>query len=792
MVGFAEGSVGYNTLKGHKESLNLKGTKDKVVTEGRVSFFAKGKVKGKWLLTMAYDSGKDTKNSKFFDQIDPGRYYTLYNDGSLQNYEAASRKKLYLKIEKDNFSAMFGDFNTDMTVTELSMYSRNMTGIKSEYHGDKVEAVAFVANTDNIFARDELRGDGTSGYYHLRNRDIEENSERVVIEVRDRYHSEKIIETKVMQRFRDYEVDYNRGTLYFKEPVYSNDKNFNPRYIVVNYETNGDGSKHYTYGGRVAYKSLDNAKIIGASYIHEDNAKKKSELYGVDTTVKLSTSTIIKAEYAKTKTTQDGNTTYGDAKLLEVEYVDNGIYARAYYREQDDSFGLGQTNASLGATRKIGIDASKTFANRMVMRGTAYRDESLLTNEHRDVMEFRTEINNMDWSAYTGYRYANATQTSASHQMLFGATYALFDQRLRLHVAHDQTFGKDEDEVFPTRTEAGFDVALRSDLSLFGNYEWAKGLDEHELGRLGMRYRPWSGLTLENATESAYKNDVTRVYNTIGAIQTFNLSKHWNFNIGLERGEIVDGNMSEEYKDFNAYRLGIGYMAETWSATINGEYRDAKDEEKQNVTAGVYVQQSSDLAFALSGGYNKLEDLLGEGNEEDADLRISLAYRPEETDYIILEKLDLVHTKHHTKEENFYTQKIINNLLFNYTPNQKTEISLQHGFKYVIDTIDEYEHKGVTQLFGVDSRYDVSEKVEVGLQTSILYAQKAENWDYGFGLYIGYNIFDNMVLTLGYNWDGFEDRDFSLQTYRIEGPYLQFKMKFDQENLKDIVRKMSW
>ncbi|HHS92639.1 MAG TPA: DUF11 domain-containing protein, partial [Campylobacterales bacterium] len=54
MVGFAEGTVGYNTLKGNQESLGQIGAKEKTITEGRASFFAKGKIKGDWLLSMAY------------------------------------------------------------------------------------------------------------------------------------------------------------------------------------------------------------------------------------------------------------------------------------------------------------------------------------------------------------------------------------------------------------------------------------------------------------------------------------------------------------------------------------------------------------------------------------------------------------------------------------------------------------------------------------------------------------------------------------------------------------------
>ncbi len=796
MVGFAEGTVGYNTLKGHKESLASIDAEDKVVTQGRVSFFAKGRVKGEWLLTMAYDSGKDTKNSKLFDEIDPNTYYTLYNDASVQNYEASSRKKLYLKIEKERFSALLGDFNTDMTVTELSQYSRRMTGIKSEYHGENLEVNAFAAHTDQLFMKDEIRGDGTSGFYHLKNKPVVRNSESVTIEVRDRYHNERIIEKKSLQRFRDYEIDYDRGTLYFKEPIYSNDKNFNPRFIVVDYETEGDGSKHYTYGGRAAVKVHGGAVEVGGSYIYEDTAKKKSELYGADTTVKVGTHTVMKAEYAKTKTTQDGNTTYGDAKLAEIEYIENGLYVRGYYREQEDAFGLGQISSSLGATRKFGLDATKTFENRLLLKASAYRDTDLLNDKDQDVFETRVQMDQTLWSAYMGYRYANNTDSAAVHQILLGASYAFFDQRLKLSVTHDHSFGKDEDKLFPTKTTVGVDYAVTSNVNLFANYECAKGLKDHELGRVGLRYRPWSGMTFENTTVSEFGNDTTRIYNTLGMMQTYQFNKNWSFNIGYEKGQLLDGNLTDEEDTFDAYRLGVNYHTDTWTALINGEYRNGGKENKYNITAGIYTQANEALALALSAGYNKVYDDFK--SQKDANLRFSLAYRPQQTNWIVLDKLDYVYNATVETEDStglttrIRTEKIINNLNFNYTPSNDFEISFQHGIKYVADTVESYEHTGITQLFGIDTRYDLTEKWMIGAQGSVLYAQSADNWDYGFGLYTGYNIFENMLLTLGYNWEGFEDRDFSLQTYRIEGPYLQFKMKFDQKSLKDMVRLMSW
>ena len=86
--------------------------------------YAKGSIKGEYLLTMAYDSAKHkgdaSANPANLNQaIDPTRYYTLYADATQPTFDAASTSKLYLKIERKQFYALFGDFNTGLTVTEF-------------------------------------------------------------------------------------------------------------------------------------------------------------------------------------------------------------------------------------------------------------------------------------------------------------------------------------------------------------------------------------------------------------------------------------------------------------------------------------------------------------------------------------------------------------------------------------------------------------------------------------------------------------------------------------------------
>jgi hypothetical protein len=57
---------------------------------------------------------------------------------------------------------------------------------------------------------------------------------------------------------------------------------------------------------------------------------------------------------------------------------------------------------------------------------------------------------------------------------------------------------------------------------------------------------------------------------------------------------------------------------------------------------------------------------------------------------------------------------------------------------------------------------------------------------YSTGLSFGWNMSRNIWLSIGYNFEGFEDRDFSAAGYTATGPYIRFRMKFDQGTADDI------
>ncbi len=77
----------------------------------------------------------------------------------------------------------------------------------------------FGSVTNRKVVQEEIRAQGISGYYYLSQNNLVTGSEKVRIEVRDRFHSEIVISRKEKSRYSDYDVDYPQGTLYFKQPV---------------------------------------------------------------------------------------------------------------------------------------------------------------------------------------------------------------------------------------------------------------------------------------------------------------------------------------------------------------------------------------------------------------------------------------------------------------------------------------------------------------------------------------------------------------------------------------------
>ena len=799
IVGLAEGTAGYNTVSDNMESLADADGEEKLYTDGRVAFFAKGKVRGRWLLTLAYDSEKDRDDpdNTLFRTIDPDAYYTLYGDATTQQYDAASIRQLYLKLEREQFYLLFGDYDTGLTVTELGKYSRTLNGLKTEFAGRTVSFSGFAADTSQAFVRDEIRGDGTSGLYRLTRNDILINSEKITIETRDRFKSEVILSSQSLSRHVDYTIDYDAGTLFFKSPVPSRDSGFNPIFIIVEYESDDRTDASYTYGGRGSLRIMDGRVEVGATTIHEGPVNAEGDLVGADLSVALDEKTTLKAEVAATRREETGDTLRDSAWLAEVTRTTGRMNARVYAREQGEDFGLGQQSGSETGTRKIGAEADYRVNRSVILSGDVYRHTNLSTDTERDMGEGRATWDTGDYRLYSGLRMAEDRQgdgsVDRSRLLLAGVSRSLYADRLQLRVDHEQLIGGgDNSSAYPTRTVAGADFRLTDTVSLFGEQELTWGSDEDtQSTRAGVKATPWRGGQLGTSVGRDYAEASGRVFANLGLNQTWQVNDRWTVDGGFERSHTIEasgdpslGGLADD--DFTALSLGAGYRAGIWSWTSRAESRFADDEKKWNLLGGFIVEPIRGLGLSAGLELNITDTEQGQ-DETTGDIRLSLAWRPKNTRWIVLDRLDFQFDSSDGSGSDLDSQRVINNLNVNFKPDHRLQVGLQYGAKYVIDTIDDDTYTGFTDLMGIEARYDITRHWDVGLRGSVLHAWNAGQVDYSAGVSVGYAMVKNAWLSVGYNIAGFEDDDFSAAGYTARGPFVQFRLKFDQRTVRDMV-----
>lgn len=303
------------------------GEYDKTYSKGRLAFYLKGKIKGRYILTAAADTGEDDLENLFRNldskdprqllrRIDPDDYYPVYGDDSTIYEDAPTQGKFYVRLEKDQSHALWGSFKTEISGTEFARNERGLYGahtvLKSEEvtsFGEPVaEIEAYAAQPDTLPQRDTLRGTGGSVYF-LTRQDITRGSETLTIEIRDPVSG--IVRSRQVLRYGDdYEIDYIQGVVILTTPLNSTadggsvvsegalgDDVVN---LVAQYEftpTLGDVDG-YSYGGRAHAWLNDNVKV-GVTALQEETGPADNQILEADVTLRLSENSYIRGEVAQ-------------------------------------------------------------------------------------------------------------------------------------------------------------------------------------------------------------------------------------------------------------------------------------------------------------------------------------------------------------------------------------------------------------------------------------------------------------------------------------------------------------
>ena len=295
--------------------------------DGRMAFYLKGKIKGDWLLTASADTKEQPLKNLFsnFDEkdpryllrrLDPDRYYPVYGDDSTTVDDAPTRGKFYVKLAKGDSHAMWGNFQTQLSGSDLVQYSRGLYGANLKWRSDDVTAFGqkktqvdfFAGDPGTLGAREQFRGTGGSLYY-VQHQDVTRGSEHLWVEVRDK-DSGIVLKVTQLSATQDYDFDPIQGRILLRTPlpstaddsqlVRAGSLSGHPVYLVSTYEYAPGVSQpgNMTYGGRAAQWLGENVQI-GVTGYRQGDAATRQNLIGVDATYRVAPGVYLKAETAR-------------------------------------------------------------------------------------------------------------------------------------------------------------------------------------------------------------------------------------------------------------------------------------------------------------------------------------------------------------------------------------------------------------------------------------------------------------------------------------------------------------
>jgi hypothetical protein len=230
-------------------------------------------------------------------------------------------------------------------------------------------------------------------------------------------------------------------------------------------------------------------------------------------------------------------------------------------------------------------------------------------------------------------------------------------------------------------------------------------------------------------------------------------------------------------EDYTAVFAGVTWNQGPWGATARAEYRHSETTDRVNLAASVHRDLKAGEALAATALYTSTSG--GASSNKALDLRLSYAFRPIDSLWIVLSRLDYIQEESDATGGN-RSRRLVTNNNVNYQYNRSTQIAFQYGAKYVFDSFDHTSAAGFTDLYGAEVRYDLGNRFDIGAHASLLNSWQSNVHTPSYGLSVGFSPVTNLWLGVGYNFAGFRDRDFTSANATAKGWYLYLRMKADQ------------
>lgn len=390
----------------------------------RAAFFLKGRISGQNLLTLAYDSDKETR-ARLLRDIKPEEFYPVYGDASVKGFEAQSSDRLYVRVDNKRSYLLYGDYSTGSgfsqqtgagvvasgNLRQLGAYNRTLTGARGHLEGKAGFLNVFGARDTLKQLVEEYAANGTSGPISVKNASALENSEKVEIITRDKNARDRVIAVTILQRLVDYTFEPFNGRILLARPIASLDPNGNPVSIRITYEVDQGGDPFWV-GGIDGQANIGEKFTIGGGYVKDRNPLSPFQISSVNAGIRLGEHTSLIAELAQSKsrtysatpgtagsvfpTGAVGETTNdltGRAARVELNHDAEGLKAKAWYLRSNAGFS--NANAGLLGNRlEAGVRGQGKLTETLSLNGQLQRTEDTGTTAKRDNAAI-----GLDWKA---------------------------------------------------------------------------------------------------------------------------------------------------------------------------------------------------------------------------------------------------------------------------------------------------------------------------------------------------------------------------------------------------------
>ncbi len=388
----------------------------------RTAFFLKGKIKGDALLTMAYDSDKDTY-SRLFRSVRPDEYYAVYGDSSVRGFEAQSSSKMYVRIDKEKSYLLWGDFNTgdgfsqiagggnvaNIRQRDLGNYSRSMNGARGHYDQHGVLVNGFATKDNLVQLVEEFPAQGISGPFAVSKHDAVAGSEKVEIITRDRYQPSVILATAALQRYVDYSFEPFSGRILLNQALPSVDMNGNPKSLRVTYEVDSGGETFWVLGLDGQIKTSERTEL-GGSFVSDKNPAAPYTLMSANASYKPGEHSSIVAEYARSKSMLGASAT-GGAYSLQPAYGQPVLAGGSLQEVEGNAWRIEALHQDKDFTARLFAGRSDAYFNNAAASLSQGREEVALKI---------TDKLDEKWTAYVEGTHSKQRVANASRDAISG------------------------------------------------------------------------------------------------------------------------------------------------------------------------------------------------------------------------------------------------------------------------------------------------------------------------------------------------------------------------------------